>query len=148
MLTQELTNCYSTDWWIMLRNNRVIKSKRNFHLSENLVIIYLRSEYRKEHENWDNVTKKNGYHRKLYRLMRNGNESINSIVWSSCAKILFCGMHRFTISSCETLLQFNNNLRVQFNEGKGYQGEKRKIICQTNHIYQPGAFTYKSNPWY
>ena len=31
-------------------------------------------------------------------------------------------MHRLTILTCETLSQFNDNLRTQFNEGKGYQG--------------------------
>ena len=26
--------------------------------------------------------------------------------------------------------------------------EKRNIMSQTNHIYQPGQFTCKSYPWY
>ena len=31
-------------------------------------------------------------------------------------------MHCFTISIYETVLQFNDNLMTQFNEGKGYNG--------------------------
>ena len=31
-------------------------------------------------------------------------------------------MHCLTISACETVSQFIDNLRTQFNEGKGYQG--------------------------
>ena len=57
-------------------------------------------------------------------------------------------MHRFTISSCETLLQFNNNLSVQFNEGKGYQGEKRKYVRQiiyTNQGHSPTKVTLDIN---
>ena len=74
-------------------------------------------------------------------------------------------MHRFAISTCETVPQFNQNLRTQYIEETGYQGirtvktlslkiqeatskkcdhwEKSKTVCQINQIYQLGAFTYK-----
>ena len=55
-------------------------------------------------------------------MTQNRNESINSIVWSHCPKKLFYGMHRFMISTCDTVPQFNDNLRTEFNEGKRYQG--------------------------
>ena len=31
-------------------------------------------------------------------------------------------MHRFSFSACETMLQFNGNLKTQFTEGRWYQG--------------------------
>ena len=30
-------------------------------------------------------------------------------------------MYRFLISTCEIVLQFNDNAKTQYNEGKGYQ---------------------------
>ena len=34
-------------------------------------------------------------------------------------------MHRFTISTCDTFPQFNDDLRTEFNEEKSYQGIRR-----------------------
>ena len=31
-------------------------------------------------------------------------------------------MHHFTVSTCDIVLQFNDNLTTQFNEKKVYQG--------------------------
>lgn len=41
-------------------------------------------------------------------LTQNQNESINSVVWSRCPKRLFCGLHRYTISVCDAVSQFND----------------------------------------
>ena len=58
----------------------------------------------------------------MIRLTQNQNESINSVVRSCYSKRLFSDMHCFTMSICETVHQFNNNLITQFNQGKGYRG--------------------------
>ena len=53
--------------------------------------------------------------------MQNQNESINSIVWSCSSKEKVSGIHCFTISICETVSQFNDNLMTQFDEIKRNQ---------------------------
>ena len=73
-------------------------------------------------------------------------------------------MYRFTISPVETVPQFNDNLRIQFNEGNVYQEIKtvktfefentrsnakkmlRLLKKNENQIYQSGAFIYKCYP--
>ena len=78
-------------------------------------------------------------------------------------------MHRFTISTCDTFPQFNDDLRTEFNEEKSYQGirriktlsfkiqvtskkvtiaTKKRKQYQTNHIQQLGEFPCKSYPLY
>ena len=84
----------------------------------------------KNHESWNKVTKKNGYHRQLYRLTQNRNK-LNSTVWSCCPKGLFSSIHRFMISLCKTLPQSNDNLMAQFNKKKGYEG------IRTIKIFEP-----------
>ena len=42
-------------------------------------------------------------------------------------KIRFYGMHRFTISTCETLPQLNDNITTQVNKGKGYHQGIRTV---------------------
>ena len=37
-------------------------------------------------------------------------------------------MHRFTISLCKSVLEFNGNLMIQFLEGKGYQEIRTKHL--------------------
>ena len=44
-------------------------------------------------------------------LTQNQNESLNGLVWSRCPKRLFCGIHRFTISVCDSISQFNNGAK-------------------------------------
>ena len=46
-------------------------------------------------------------------------KSINSVMVMLFKKRLF--RSNFSISTCETVLQFNENSRTQFIEGKGYQ---------------------------
>ena len=106
----------------------------------------------------------------MIKLTQTWNDSINSTVWLCCPKRLFCGMHQFTISTCDVVLQFNDNLMTQFNEKKVYQGirtvkylslkinkvtSKNVTITQKKEkqyvrqiIYHLGAFTYKSCPRY
>ena len=43
------------------------------------------------------------------------------------------GMHCFTISTCETVPQFNGNLRTQFNEQKGHQRIRTIKTFQFEH---------------
>ena len=52
-------------------------------------------------------------------LTQNQNESINSVLCSRCPKWLFCGVHRFTISVCDGVSQFNN----------GAKGRSRLFKC-------------------
>ena len=40
------------------------------------------------------------------------------------------------------------SLKIQEAKSNVAITEKKKEKCQTNHIYHPGAFTYKSYPWY
>ena len=41
-------------------------------------------------------------------LTQNQNEALNGVVWSRCPKRLYCGAHRFTISVCDGITQFND----------------------------------------
>ena len=40
------------------------------------------------------------------------------------------------------------SLKIQEAKSNVAITEKKKEKYQTNHIYHPGAFTYKSYPWY
>ena len=52
------------------------------------------------------------------RLTQNQNKSVLNIMVILSKKIIFWLMHHFTISICETVSQFNDNLMSQFDEGK------------------------------
>ena len=60
----------------------------------------------KKHESLDKVTKRNGYHRWLYSVIKTEAKST--------PKRLLCGMYSFTIFTCETVPQFNDNLTHLF----------------------------------
>ena len=94
-------------------------------------------------------------------LTQNQNESINSIVWSRCPKQLFCGKHRFTISVCDAVTQFNDgakgrkrlyktlNLNVGINAIKGLQREEKKppskSVCKGHRKVQETSASSEIN---
>ena len=98
--------------------------------------------------------------------MQKNNESWEKKNWVSQVAISCDKTTQNRNESIETVPQFNGNLMIQYNEGKGYKGyrtinifefkntksdikvlqllNKKKSTCQANHIYQLGKFTYKS----
>ena len=40
-------------------------------------------------------------------LTQNQNEALNNCVWTKCPKRVFCGMHRFTLAVCESVVKWN-----------------------------------------
>ena len=57
-------------------------------------------------------------------------------------------MHRFTISIYETVLQFNDNLMTQFNEGKGYEGIRTIKISKFENAKNEVLITEKKGKQY
>ena len=57
-------------------------------------------------------------------------------------------MHRFTISIYETVLQFNDNLMTQFNEGKGYERIRTIKISKFENAKNEVLITEKKGKQY
>ena len=63
------------------------------------------------------------------------------------SKKLYSGVHRLTFSKSEAVIQFNDNLMAQFNEGMGHKRIREMFEDTRNHVKKLETLRNNEHDW-
>ena len=63
------------------------------------------------------------------------------------SKKLYSGVHRLTFSKSEAVIQFNDNLMAQFNEGMGHKRIRAMFENTRNHVKKLETLRNNEHDW-